>query len=165
VNSLKRKFVFAHTKAARSYAEELSYCTRLKVAAIIVKDERLISFGYNGMPAGEPNICELEDGSTNPKVIHAEMNALKKLIRCNDSSVDSIMFITDSPCINCATNIAESGIKAVLFERKYRDSSGINHLLNKGVKVFRVDSEEKQIFEYDSFHKTEKLSLDYNITF
>ena len=165
MNSLKLKFVFAHTKAARSYAEELSYCTRLKVASIIVKDERLISFGYNGMPAGQPNVCELEDGSTNPKVIHAEINALKKLIRCNDSSVDSIMFSTDSPCIDCAISIAESGIKAVLFDRKFRDCSGINYLLNKGIRVFRVDLEAKQIFSYDSFHKIERLVDTPHISF
>jgi dCMP deaminase len=135
-------------KAARSYADELSYCVRLKVGALIVKDERMISFGYNGMPSGEPNVCELDDGTTNPRVRHAEPNALRKLIRSNESAVGSIMFITDSPCPNCAIDIFEAGIAAVVFEREYRDVSGIRFLLSKGVKVFRVDTEKRNIFEF-----------------
>lgn len=135
-------------KAAHGYAEELSYCVRLKVGALIVKDERIISWGYNGMPSGEPNVCELEDGSTDPRVRHAEPNALRKLIRSSESAVGSVMFITDSPCPNCAVDIAEAGVAAVVFDREYRNVSGINFLLNKDVKVFRVDTESRRIFQF-----------------
>jgi len=139
-------------KAARNYAEELSYCVRRKVGSVIVKDDSIISFGYNGMPSGEPNVCELDDGSTNPRVRHAEINALRKLVRSSESSVGSVMFITDSPCPNCAIEIAESGVAAVVFEREYTDVSGIKHLLQKGVKVYRVDTENRLIHRCDPFH-------------
>lgn len=160
MRKLKSKFVFAHMKAAHNYANELSYCERRKVGAVIEKNDSLISFGYNGMPSGEPNICELPDGSTNPRVRHAEINALRKLMRSNESAVGSVMFITDSPCPNCAIEIAESGVAAVVFDREYRDVSGVEHLLNKGVKVFRVDTEKRQIFECDRFHLTRGVLID-----
>lgn len=154
LTTLKNKFVFAHAKAARNYAEELSYCVRKKVGSLIVKDDSIISFGYNGMPSGEPNVCELPDGSTDPRVRHAEINALRKLIRSSESALGSVIFVTDSPCPNCAIEIAESGVAAVVFEREYRDVSGIVHLLKKGIKVFRVDTEERIVRQCDPFHLT-----------
>lgn len=163
MRTLKSKFVFAHSKAARNYADELSYCVRLKVGAVIEKNDSLISFGYNGMPSGEPNICELDDGTTNPRVRHAEINALRKLIRSGESSVGSTMFITDSPCPNCAIEIAEAGVSAVVFERDYRDMSGVIHLLSKGVKVYRVDTENRLIYEYDSNHQRAELVTEGSI--
>jgi dCMP deaminase len=163
---LKNKFVFAHAKAARNYAEELSYCVRKKVGSLIVKSDSVISYGYNGMPSGEPNVCELPDGTTDPRVRHAEINALRKLIRSSESSVDAVMFVTDSPCPNCAIEIAESGIAAVVFEREYRDVSGIIHLLKKGVKVFRVDTDSRLIYPCDPFHITGGKPLeDVGISF
>ncbi len=154
MNKLKTKFVYAHIKAAKNYAEELSYCVRLKVGAVVVKNDGIISFGYNGMPAGEENVCELEDGTTNPRVRHAEINALRKLVRSSESSVGSVMFITDAPCPICSIEISEAGVSAVVFERTYRDMTGVEQLLRKGVKVFRVDPVKREIFEYDAYHMT-----------
>ena len=146
---LKSKFVFAHAKAARVYAG-LSYCERNKVGAVIVKNGTPISIGYNGMPSGEPNVCELPDGTTDPRVRHAEINALRKLIRSHESAEGGVMFVTLSPCSNCAIEISEAGIKAVVFEDAYRDLSGVYDLLKKGVKVYRVDVEKEQVYEYIS---------------
>lgn len=146
-NQLKNKFVFAHQRAARAYADELSYCVRRKVGAVISKDDSIIAFGYNGMPSGEPNVCELPDGTTNPRVRHAEVNALRKLIRSTMSAHDALMTVTDSPCPNCAIEISESGIAAVAYEIDYRDMSGVEHLLKNDVKVFRVDMSNRLIFE------------------
>lgn len=156
---LKNKFVFAHAKAARVYAE-LSYCERLKVGAVIVKNNTPISIGYNGMPSGEPNVCELPDGTTNPRVRHAEINALRKLIRSHESAVGSTMFLTDSPCANCAIEIFESGVTSVVFERAYRDMSGIHQLTEKGIKVYQVDVENGKIHEYVSCYTNPVLMTD-----
>lgn len=145
--------------AANVYAQ-LSYCTRRQVGAVIEKNGSLISFGYNGMPSGEPNVCELADGSTNPRVRHAEINALRKLMRSHESAVGSAMFVTDSCCPNCAIEVAESGVAAVFYDIEYSDVSGIEHLLNKEVKVFRVDTVNRQIFECDRFHLTRGVLVD-----
>lgn len=161
--SIKRKFVHAHIQVADVYAK-LSYCTRLQVGSIIVKNDSVIAFGYNGMPSGEPNVCELADGSTNPRVRHSEINALRKLIRSSETAVGAIMFVTHAPCPMCAIEIAESGIAAVFFENEYRDKFGIEHLLKSGVKVFRVDRDGK-IFEYCSFNMTPHLYVDEPIRF
>lgn len=152
-------------KAARNYADELSYCVRRKVGAIIVKNDSIISFGYNGMPSGEPNVCELEDGSTDPRVRHAEINALRKLIRSGESSLGSAMFVTDAPCPNCAIEIFESGVAAVVFERDYRDMSGVEYLLKRDVKVFQVDTENRLVYEYDPYHLKKFLLTDIGIKF
>lgn len=144
---LKPKFILAHAKATKIYAEELSYCVRLKVGAMVVKNDRIISFGYNGMPSGEPNVCELEDGTTNPRVRHAEINALRKLIRSNESSLGATMFVTHAPCPNCSIEIFEAGISSIVYENVYRDMSGVETLLQKGLKVYRVDTENKHIFK------------------
>lgn len=146
---LKNKFVIAHAKTARVYAE-LSYCVRLKVGAVIIKNNTPIAIGYNGMPSGEPNVCELEDGSTDPRVRHAEINALRKLIKSHESAADSAIFVTHCPCYNCSIEILESGIKTVIFENDYRDASGVAYLIRHGVRVYRVDVESEQIFEYIS---------------
>lgn len=151
-NIIKRKYLFAHLAAAKVYAE-LSHCNRRKVGAVLVKDDRIISIGYNGMPAGEPNACEIEDGSTNPRVVHAEINALRKLIRSTESAEDSIMFVTDAPCLNCAVSIFESGVAAVFFEKPYKDTAGIDYLLDKRVRVFSLDSVNLILREYDPFLK------------
>lgn len=152
---IKSKFVFAHQDATRVYAK-LSYCTRLKVGAMIVKGDTPIAIGYNGMPSGEPNVCELVDGTTDPRVRHAEVNALRKLIKSNETSEDAIMFVTDAPCTQCAIDIFESGIRIVFFEREYRDLSGVYDLLQKGVKVYQVDVESNKIFEFTQFGKQNK---------
>ena len=96
---MKSKFIEAHLKVAKVYGE-LSSATRLKVGCIIVKDDRIISIGYNGMPSGASNVCE-KDGETKPEVLHAEANAILKLAKSNESGLDSYMFTTYAPCIHC----------------------------------------------------------------
>jgi len=135
---VKEKFVKAHMRVAHIYAE-LSHAKRLKVGAIVVKDNRVISIGYNGTPAGWGNICEDHvyepDGfniniKTKPEVIHAEANAIAKLARNHESGLNADMFITHAPCMECAKLIYGAGIKQVYFKQPYRDYSGI-HFLNK----------------------------------
>ena len=125
-------------KTAETFAE-LSSAQRLHVGAIVVKDDRIISIGYNGMPAGWSNVCEdvTEDGSlkTKTEVIHAETNAIAKLARSNESGLGADIFITHSPCLECAKLIYQAGIKNVYFKHKYRDDSGVKFLLDSKVNV------------------------------
>ena len=134
-------------KTAKVFAE-LSYARRLKVGAIIVKDNRIVSIGYNGMPSGWENVCEDEtfgeDGfhmimKTKPEVLHAETNAIAKLARSTESGEGASMFITHSPCIECAKLIYQSGISAVYYDEDYRDDSGIRFLEKSNVSVEKVD--------------------------
>lgn len=164
MNQIKRKFVRAHMDVAGVYAK-LSYCTRLKVGSVIVKNDSIIAFGYNGMPSGEPNVCELEDGTTDPRVRHSEINALRKLIRSSETSIGAIMFVTHAPCPICAIEIAESGIAAVFFENTYKNLDGVKHLLRSGVKVFQVVPNSDEIYEYCSFNMTPHLYVDEPIRF
>lgn len=151
---MKQKFVLAFMKAAETFAE-LSSARRLHVGAIVVKDDRIISIGYNGMPAGWDNNCEYEDvieinGTpmmdipenrelvTRPEVLHAETNAIAKLAKSNESGVDSTMFITHAPCMDCAKLIYQSGIKSVFYRNSYRDDSGLNFLKKSGIPTQQV---------------------------
>ena len=139
---MKLKYTQAHMRAAHLYAE-LSTARRLKVGALIVKDDRIISIGYNGMPAGWDNNCELEleDGTikTKPEVLHAETNAIAKLARSSESGLDATLFVTHSPCLDCAKLIYQSGIKHVYYAINYRDDSGITFLRNSGIQVEQLD--------------------------
>lgn len=141
---MKDKFKKAFMQTAQTFAE-LSHARRLKVGAIVVKDDRVISIGYNGMPAGWDNDCEYEefyeDGpilKTKPEVLHAETNAIAKLAKSNDSGNGATMFITHSPCIECAKLIYQSGIDHVVYMQKYRDDAGITFLEQSGVTVEQV---------------------------
>lgn len=116
---------------------QLSYAQRLKVGAIIVKDDRIVAYGYNGMPSGWDNNCE-EENKTRPEVLHAESNAIAKLARSNDSGLDADIFITHSPCIECAKLIYQSGIKTVYFGEHYRNTDGIDFLQASKVGVMHV---------------------------
>lgn len=142
---MKAKLIPVHMKTAYNYAE-LSSARRLKVGAIIVKDNRIISIGYNGMPEGWDNTCEFhqEDGSlkTRPEVLHAEMNALGKLAKSTESGEDATMFITHSPCTECAKLIHVSGIRKVFYSEDYRSSDGINFLKQCGIDVTKVELPE-----------------------
>jgi dCMP deaminase len=120
---MKNKFISAHLEVARVYGR-LSSAKRLQVGCIIVKDDRIISIGYNGMPIGASNICE-EDGHTKPEVIHAEANAITKLAKSTESGQGSYMFCTYAPCVECAKLILQSGIKEFHYEEDYRDDYGI----------------------------------------
>jgi dCMP deaminase len=131
-------------------AAQLSHAMRLQVGAVIVKDDTVISYGYNGMPAGWENNCEEKvykiDGwlvddegcyelKTKPEVLHAESNAISKLARSSNSGLSADLFVTHSPCLECAKLIYQSGIKRVYFGEHYRDQSGIEFLKKSGVEV------------------------------
>ena len=135
---MKEKFKQAYMKTAQTFAE-LSHAQRLQVGCIIVKDDRIISIGYNGMPAGWSNICEdiSEDGSlkTKPEVLHAETNAIAKLAKSNESGEGASLFVTHSPCIECAKLIYQSGIKNVYYGTKYRDNRGLDFLKQSNINI------------------------------
>ena len=117
---------------------QLSSAQRLQVGAIVVKDDRIISIGYNGMPAGWDNVCEHE-GKTKPEVLHAESNAIAKLARSSESGEGASIFITHSPCIDCAKLILQSGISTVYYRTSYRSNDGINFLNKSSIKVIKND--------------------------
>ena len=119
---MKEKFKQAYMDVAERFAQ-LSHAQRAKVGAIIVKDDRIISIGYNGMPSGWENVCE-EDGKTKPQVLHAETNAIAKLAQSSESGKDAILFCTHLPCIECAKLIYQSGIKEVYYRQEYDAAKG-----------------------------------------
>ena len=148
---MKEKLKRAYMKTAEIFAE-LSHARRLHVGAIVVKDDRIISIGYNGMPAGWDNNCEDEIVveadvgedydivlKTRPEVLHAETNAIAKLAKSNDSGMGAIMFITHAPCLDCAKLIYQSGISSVLYRDTYRDTSGITFLEKSGIIVEKLN--------------------------
>ena len=120
----------------------LSRAVRLQVGSVIVKDDRIISIGYNGMPAGWDNNCEniLEDGTlkTKPEVLHAESNAIAKLAKSTESGAGASLFVTHAPCIDCAKLIYQSGITEVYYLNDYRDADGIEFLKVCGLRVAKV---------------------------
>ena len=133
-------------ETAHTFAE-LSHARRAKVGAIVVKDDRIISIGYNGMPAGWDNNCENIIGYTNgepvlktkPEVLHAETNAISKLAKSSESGDGADMFITHGPCLDCAKLIFQSGIRRVYFGKHYRDEDGIRFLKDSNIDVIQVD--------------------------
>jgi dCMP deaminase len=132
---MKQKFINAYMKTAEVFAE-LSSARRLHVGAIVVKDDRIISIGYNGMPSGWDNDCEIElhqpigrvDLVTRPEVLHAETNAIAKLAKSTESGDGATMFITHAPCLDCAKLIYQSGINSVYYRNAYRTDEGIEFL-------------------------------------
>lgn len=144
---MKLRLKNAYIKTAEVFAE-LSHARRLHVGAIVVKEDRIISIGYNGMPAGWDNNCEEEvfqqDGTTSlktkPEVLHAETNAIAKLAKSNESGMGASIFITHAPCLDCAKLIYQSGISNVLYRNSYRDTSGIAFLEKSGVTVEKLDN-------------------------
>ena len=131
---------------ARIWAEN-SYCQRRKVGALVVKDKMIISDGYNGTPSGFPNVCESEDNTTFPYVLHAEANAITKLARSSNNSDGSTLYVTAAPCIECAKLIIQSGIKRVVYAEKYRLEDGIALLRKAGVEVEYMNLEEASVRE------------------
>jgi dCMP deaminase len=152
---MKEKFKRAYMKTAETFAE-LSSARRLKVGAIVVKDDRIISIGYNGMPAGWDNNCEYEDVGfldavfgqpqtlithglkTRSEVLHAEMNSLMKLAKSNESGNQASMFVTHAPCIECAKGIYQAGIKEVFYRSDYRSSDGVEFLKKCNINVEKL---------------------------
>lgn len=116
-----------------------SYCKRRQVGALIVKDRMIISDGYNGTPSGFENICEDENGVTKPYVLHAEANAISKVAKSGNSSEGATLYVTASPCLECAKLIIQSGIRRVVYRDEYRLNDGINLLERAGVTVEKVD--------------------------
>ena len=119
-----------------------SYCLRRKVGALLVKDKMIISDGYNGTPSGFENICEDENMMTKPYVLHAEANAITKVAKSNNSSEGSTLYVTASPCLECAKLIIQSGIKRVVYGEKYRIDDGIRLLQRAGIEVEYVECDE-----------------------
>ena len=152
---MKPKLLNAYMKTAETFAE-CSTAKRLHVGAIVVKEDRIISIGYNGMPSGWDNNCEYEveefqteygvgsklvktgELKTKPEVLHAETNAIAKLAKSNESGLGATMFITHAPCLDCAKLIYQSGIGHVLYRNSYRDTNGIDFLKKAGMKVEKV---------------------------
>ena len=125
---------YRYLRMARIWAEN-SYCKRRQVGALVVKDKMIISDGYNGTPSGFENICEDESGVTKPYVLHAEANAITKLARSGNNSEGSTLYVTASPCIECAKLIIQAGIRRVVYAEKYRLTEGIDLLTRAGVEV------------------------------
>ena len=116
-----------------------SYCKRRQVGALLVKDKMIISDGYNGTPSGFENNCE-ENDITKPYVLHAEANAITKVARSNNSSESATLYVTSSPCIECAKLIIQAGIKRVVFSENYRVEDGINLLKRAGIEIIQVEN-------------------------
>jgi len=151
---MKQKFINAYMEVAKTFAN-LSTAVRLQVGAIVVKDDRIISIGYNGMPSGWDNVCEepalnvvgvAEDRKdivepylkTKAEVLHAESNCIAKLARSPESGEGATIFITHAPCIDCAKLIYQSGIATVYYESDYRSTQGIDFLNKSGIQVVKV---------------------------
>ncbi len=147
---MKEKFVNAYMKVAETFAE-LSTARRLHVGAIVVKDDRIISIGYNGMPSGWDNNCEdviiptlpyiQGDGPTlitKPEVLHAETNAIAKLAKSTESGDGATLFVTHAPCMDCAKLVYQSGITSVYYRNTYRSEDGLVFLNKAGIEVKKV---------------------------
>ena len=130
----KKKFDQRYLEMARIWAKN-SYCTRRQVGALVVKNNMIISDGYNGTPSGFENVCEDDNGITKPYVLHAEANAITKLARSSNNSEGATIYITASPCIECAKLIIQAGIKRVVYGEKYRLTDGIELLQRAGIEV------------------------------
>jgi len=138
---MKKEKQLRYDKAYLSMAQEwakLSHCKRKQVGAIIVKDEVIISDGYNGTPTGFDNCCENEKGETKWYVLHAEANALMKLSKSTNSSKGATLYITLSPCKDCAKLILQAGIKRVVYLNEYKDCSGLEFLKNSGITLDHI---------------------------
>jgi dCMP deaminase len=157
---MKSKFIEMYMNIAETISKQSS-AKRLRVGAIVVKDDRVISIGYNGMPSGWTNECEEkvyanewsignnhweyqeEDGTvynlkTKPEVIHAEANAIAKLARCTESGDGSTMFLTHAPCLDCAKQVYTAGVKKVYYRNSYRNDDGLNFLSKCSVEVEKI---------------------------
>ena len=126
-----------YLRMARTWAEN-SYCKRRQVGALIVKDKMIISDGYNGTPTGFPNVCEDDNNVSLPYVLHAEANAITKIARSGNNSDGATLYVTDSPCIECAKLIIQSGIRRVVYDREYRLTDGVNLLRQAGIEVLHL---------------------------
>lgn len=137
-NKKLNKYDKAYLRMAKEWSL-LSYCNRKQVGAIIVRDRMIISDGYNGTPSGFENCCEDESGITNWYVLHAEANAILKVARSTQTCEGATLYITLSPCKECSKLIHQSGIKRVVYQAGYKDTSGIDFLVKAGVMVEQIE--------------------------
>ena len=142
---------YRYLRMARVWAEN-SYCKRRKVGALVVKQKMIISDGYNGTPSGFENICEEENGITKPYVLHAEANAITKLARSGNNSDGSTLYVTASPCIECAKLIIQAGIKRVVYGEKYRLTEGIDLLKRANIEIEFLNIEDDESEQKQSFY-------------
>lgn len=131
-----------YLRMARIWAEN-SYCKRRQVGALVVKNKMIISDGYNGTPSGFENVCEDENNVTQTYVLHAEANAITKIANSSNSSEGATMYVTASPCIECAKLIIQSGIRRVVYSEKYRLEDGIDLLKRAGIETIYINPDEK----------------------
>ncbi len=129
-------------RMARTWAEN-SYCRRRQVGALLVKDQMIISDGYNGTPSGFENNCEDENNVSKPYVLHAEANAITKVARSNNSSEGATLYVTASPCMECSKLIIQAGIRRVVYGEEYRIMDGIDLLQRAGIEVCYLKDIEK----------------------
>ena len=132
-----KKFDQRYLEMAEIWAKN-SYCKRRQVGALLVKDNMIISDGYNGTPSGFENVCE-ENGVTKPYVLHAEANAISKVAKSGNSSLGATLYVTASPCIECSKLIIQSGITRVVYKDEYRLTDGVDLLRRAGIEVEKVD--------------------------
>ena len=137
-NEKQNKYDIAYLKIAREWGK-LSYCKRRQVGAIIVKDNMIISDGYNGTPSGFENVCEDDNNFTKWYVLHAEANAITKVASSTQSSKGATLYISLSPCKNCSKLIHQAKIKRVVYEEQYKDTSGLEFLKKAGVEVCQIE--------------------------
>jgi len=136
------KHDIAYMKMAQEWGQ-LSYCQRKKVGALIVKDRRIISDGYNGTPSGFENKCEDEEGNTKWHVLHAEANAISKVAASTQNSQGATLYVTLSPCKECSKLIYQAGIKRVVFYEAYKDTTGLDFLKKAGVSVEQINEADE----------------------
>ena len=140
-NEKQRKLDLRYLRMAGIWAEN-SYCQRRKVGALVVKEGMIISDGYNGTPSGFENVCEDDNNVTKPYVLHAEANAITKLARSSNNSDGATIYITASPCIECAKLIIQAGIRRVVYGEKYRLTYGIDLLERAGIETTYLNPNE-----------------------
>lgn len=128
-----------YLRMAKVWAEN-SYCKRRQVGALLVKDKSIISDGYNGTPSGFENVCEDEDNKTKPYVLHAEANAITKVAKSSNSSDGATLYVTSSPCLECAKLIIQAGIRRVVYSEVYRCTDGLELLRRAGIQLEYVES-------------------------
>lgn len=141
-NNKQRTLDYRYLRMAKIWAEN-SYCKRRKVGALVVKEKMIISDGYNGTPSGFDNVCEDSRDLTLPYVLHAEANAITKLARSSNNSDGSTLYVTASPCIECAKLIIQAGIKRVVYAEKYRLEDGIALLQRAGIEVIYLNDNKE----------------------
>ena len=145
MNNKQDNLDYRYLRMARIWAEN-SYCIKRQVGCLVVKEKMIISDGYNGTPSGFENVCEDDNKVTKPYVLHAEANAITKLARSSNNSDGATLYVTASPCIECAKLIIQSGIRRVVYGEQYRLNDGIDLLKRAGIEVVYKEINEKESF-------------------